>query len=220
MDKAEVRIVIKYSCRKGMSPKEIHDDFIKTLLDESPFSTVKKWAAEFRRGRESVEDLLCFYFTRRFVLCLTLCYFVLVFFSPFSIVITSLGEERANLSAFRTSVRFVLVWFCRFSLPLGFWEGLRFVIVAHPGLLSYLFYERSGRHKEATRTTTLSRCSLIMCGRRSLRDIAKQIDAASGSYLTPRILQILPLWTCLFPNLKTNLRGWNFGTSEGDIDAD
>ena len=42
------------------------------------------------------------YSTRRFVLCLTLCYFVLVFFSPFRIAITSLGEERANLSAFRT----------------------------------------------------------------------------------------------------------------------
>ena len=35
--------------------------------------------------------------------------FLLVFFSPFSIAITSLGEERANLSAFRTFVRFVLV---------------------------------------------------------------------------------------------------------------
>ena len=70
------------------------------------------------------------WFTRRFVLCLTLCYFVLVFFSPFSIAITSLGEETANLSAFRTFVRFVLVWFCRFPLPLGVWEGLRFVIVA------------------------------------------------------------------------------------------
>ena len=35
-----------------------------------------------------------------FVLCLTLCYFVLVFLSPFSIAITLLGEERANLSAF------------------------------------------------------------------------------------------------------------------------
>ena len=42
------------------------------------------------------------YSTRRFVLCLTLCYFVLMFFSPFSIAITSLGEEKANLSAFRT----------------------------------------------------------------------------------------------------------------------
>ena len=30
-------------------------------------------------------------------------------FNPFSIAITSLGEERANLSAFRTFVRFVLV---------------------------------------------------------------------------------------------------------------
>ena len=31
------------------------------------------------------------------------------FFSPFSIAITTLGEERANLSAFRTFVRFVFV---------------------------------------------------------------------------------------------------------------
>ena len=90
--------------------------------------------------------LCCFvvYSTRRFVLCLTMCYFVLVFFfffffGPFSIAITSLGKERANLSAFRTFVRFVLVWFCRFSLPLGVWEGLGFVIVALPGLISYLF---------------------------------------------------------------------------------
>ena len=67
--------------------------------------------------------------------------FVLVFFSPFSIAITSLGEERANLSAFRTFVRFVLVWICRF--PLRVWEGLRFVIVALPGLFSYLFLRRN-----------------------------------------------------------------------------
>ena len=32
-----------------------------------------------------------------------------------------------------------LVWFCLFPLPLGVWEGLRFVIVALPGLFSYLF---------------------------------------------------------------------------------
>ena len=68
-----------------------------------------------------------------------MCHFVLGFFSPFSIAITSLGEERANLSAFRTFVRFVLVWICRFPLPLGVWEGLRFVIVALPGLFSYRF---------------------------------------------------------------------------------
>ena len=118
----------------------------------------------------------------------------LVFFSPFSIAITSLGEERANLSAFhtwfviatfsgpfstlrgdllivvscvslflcfsvllalrlprlgkreranlsafRTFVRNARIWFCLFSLPLGVWEGLRFVIVALPGLFSYPF---------------------------------------------------------------------------------
>ena len=50
-----------------------------------------------------------------------MCHFVLVCFSPFSIAITSLGEERANLSAFRTFVQFVLVWICRFPLPLGVW---------------------------------------------------------------------------------------------------
>ena len=41
---------------------------------------------------------------------------------PFSIAITSLAEERANLSAFRTFIRFALVWFCLFSLPPGVWE--------------------------------------------------------------------------------------------------
>ena len=53
----------------------------------------------------------CFvvYSTKRFVVCLSVCHFVLVFFSPFNIANTSLGEERANLSAFRTFVQFVLV---------------------------------------------------------------------------------------------------------------
>ena len=72
----------------------------------------------------------CFvvYSTRRFVLSLALSYFVTVFFSPFSIANTSLGEERANLSAFRTFFRFALVWFCLFPLPLGVWNGLRLVM--------------------------------------------------------------------------------------------
>ena len=84
--------------------------------------------------------LCCFvvYSTRRVVLCLTFGYFILTFFSPFSIAITSLGEERANFSAFRTFVRFALVWFCLFPLPLGVWEGRRFVIL--PGLFSYPFF--------------------------------------------------------------------------------
>ena len=51
------RAVVKYFCKKGMSPKEIHEDFIKTLGNESPsYRMVKKWAAEFKRGRDSLED--------------------------------------------------------------------------------------------------------------------------------------------------------------------
>ena len=80
------------------------------------------------------------YSTRLFVVCLTLYHFVLVFFSPFSNGITSFGEERANLSALRMFDWFVLVWNCRFPRPLDVWEGLRFVIVALPGLFSYLSF--------------------------------------------------------------------------------
>ena len=75
-------------------------------------------------------------------MCLSVCHFVLVFISPFSIAITSLGDERANLSAFRTFVRFVLVWICRFPLPLGVGERLRVVIVALPGLFSYFLFKK------------------------------------------------------------------------------
>ena len=86
--------------------------------------------------------LCCFvvYSTRRFVLCLALCYFVLVFFSPFSIEFTSLGEERASLSAFHAFVRFAPIWL--FPLPLGVWNGLWFMIVALPGLFSYLSFSQ------------------------------------------------------------------------------
>ena len=95
------------------------------------------------RGGPGVGLTLCclvVYSTRRFVLYLTLCHFVLVFFSPFSIAITSLGKEIANLSAFRTFVRFVLVWICQFPLPHGVLEGLRFVIVAPPLDFSLLLF--------------------------------------------------------------------------------
>ena len=52
-------------------------------------------------------------------------------------MIILLGEERANLSAFRMFVRFALVWFCLFLL-LGVWEGQQFVTVALLGLFSQL----------------------------------------------------------------------------------
>ena len=64
-----------------------------------------------------------------------------MFYSPFSIAITSLEEERANLSGFRTFVRFALVLFCLFCLPLGFLEGLRFVTVSLLVFFSNIFQE-------------------------------------------------------------------------------
>ena len=51
MEKLEIRAVIKYFRKKGMSCNEIHEDFMETLGKESPSSsTVKKCAAEFKRG--------------------------------------------------------------------------------------------------------------------------------------------------------------------------
>ena len=122
----------------------VRDLFLSS--DHNHVSVNELWVSfksEFTEERFS-----CFlvYSTRRFVVCLSVCHFVLVFFSPFSIAITSLGEERAILSVFRTFVRSVLVWIYRFPLPLGVWEGLRFVIVALPGLFSYPFlYHKNKR---------------------------------------------------------------------------
>ena len=65
-----------------------------------------------------------------------------MFFSPFSIEITSLGEERAILVLFIHLFNLCLFGFVGFlSFPLGVWEGLRFVIVALPGLLSYPLFK-------------------------------------------------------------------------------
>ena len=57
MDKIEYRAVIKFSVKQGLMPNEIHSKFIKVCGNSSPsFSTIKKWAAEFKRGRTSLED--------------------------------------------------------------------------------------------------------------------------------------------------------------------
>ena len=64
------------------------------------------------------------YSTRRFVLCLTLCHFVLVFFSSFSIANTSLGEER----------ELILVLFIRlFDLCLLGFVGFLFLLKSGKG---------------------------------------------------------------------------------------
>jgi transposase len=57
MDKIEYRAVIKLFVKEGLMPKETHSKFIKVYGDSSPsFSTIKKWAAEFKCGRISLED--------------------------------------------------------------------------------------------------------------------------------------------------------------------
>ena len=57
MDKIWHHGMIRYLQEKGLTTKEIHADMVSTLGDDAPaLSTVKKWAAEFKRGRESLED--------------------------------------------------------------------------------------------------------------------------------------------------------------------
>jgi histone-lysine N-methyltransferase SETMAR len=57
MDKIEYRAVIKFFVKEGLMPNEIHSKFIKVYGDSSlSFSTIKKWAAEFKRGPTSLED--------------------------------------------------------------------------------------------------------------------------------------------------------------------
>jgi len=48
MDKIEYRAVIKFFVKEGLMPNEIHSNFIKFFGDSSSFSTIKKWATEFK----------------------------------------------------------------------------------------------------------------------------------------------------------------------------
>ena len=90
------------------------------------------------RSKAVVPVLVLLFVPLWFILRVDLLYVFpcVILFLCFSVLLVL----RANISAFRTFVRFVLVWICRFPLPLGVWEGLRFVIVALPGLFSYLFF--------------------------------------------------------------------------------
>jgi histone-lysine N-methyltransferase SETMAR len=57
VDTNEYRAVIKFFVKEGLTPNEIHSKFINVYRDSSfPFSTIKNWAAEFKRGRISLED--------------------------------------------------------------------------------------------------------------------------------------------------------------------
>ena len=64
------------------------------------------------------------------------CVILLLCFSVLLVLrLPCLGKRELILVLFG-----LFVWICRFPLTLGVWEGLRFVIVALPGLFSYLFF--------------------------------------------------------------------------------
>ena len=57
MDKIWHRGVIRYLQKKRLTTEKIHTDMVSTLEDNArALSIVKKWAAEFKRGRERLED--------------------------------------------------------------------------------------------------------------------------------------------------------------------
>ena len=56
MDKIWHRGVIRYSKKKELTTKEIHTDMVSTLGDDAPTFSNVKWAEEFKRGTESLED--------------------------------------------------------------------------------------------------------------------------------------------------------------------
>ena len=57
MEKIEYRAVIKYLFLKGNTPTQIKVELDTVYGDNAPsFTTVKFWAAEFKRGRKSLGD--------------------------------------------------------------------------------------------------------------------------------------------------------------------
>ena len=78
-----------------------------------------------------------------FYSCVFFVFFFVFFFSPIRIAITSLGEEGANLSAFRTFARFALVWFCRFIFLLVSVKGCD-LSLAWPAVVQLLVFIYSG----------------------------------------------------------------------------
>ena len=57
MDKIGEREVIQYLHKEGLTPNDIHNDMVATLRKDAPsYATVKRWVAEFKRGRQSLED--------------------------------------------------------------------------------------------------------------------------------------------------------------------
>ena len=57
VDRIEHRSVIKFLTKEGESAKGIHNRMVAVYGDTAPkYSTVAKWAAEFKHGRDSLID--------------------------------------------------------------------------------------------------------------------------------------------------------------------
>ena len=81
----------------------------------------------------------CFFFY--FLLYVFPCVILFLCFSVLLVLrLPRLGKRELILVLFVRLFGLCLFRFCRFPLPLGVWEGLRFVIVSLPGLFSYLFF--------------------------------------------------------------------------------
>ncbi|UYV76637.1 hypothetical protein LAZ67_14001545 [Cordylochernes scorpioides] len=58
METNEIRVVIKYHCKKGISPKEIYKDMVDTLREDAPsYSTVKNGPEDEHRPGRPVESV-------------------------------------------------------------------------------------------------------------------------------------------------------------------
>lgn len=57
MENIKHRAVIEFLTKEDQRPKDIYERMVRVYGDTAPsYATVKKWSAEFRRGRQSLED--------------------------------------------------------------------------------------------------------------------------------------------------------------------
>ena len=98
------------------------------------------------RSKAVVLVLVLFFVALWFILRCDLLYVFpcIILFLCFSVLLVlrlpRLGKRELILVLFVCLFDLCLFWICRFPLPLRVWEGLRFVIVALPGLFSYLYF--------------------------------------------------------------------------------
>ena len=126
------------SCKSALNPPAVYStDRSKAVVPVLVLLFVALWF--ILRG-----DLFCV------LPCviLILCFLVLL-----ALQLPHLGKRELILVLF-VRLFYLCLFGRRFPLPLGVWEGLRFVIVALPGLFSYLFLQSN--KKKTCKTSTKS----------------------------------------------------------------